>query len=265
MTAVALTHPYGLARADLLKLRRRYGLIAVVGGLTIGAQLLTYAILALLHVFNPAHHGPAGGLVNFGHGMFLMASLGAVAGIIVGSGAGADDLTSGVFRELVVTGRSRLALFASRIPGGLAFLLPFVAVAYTATAVISSYANGSLPTPSVSLMATTGVWILAATAFSFLLGLGVASLTGSRAYSIGILLAWQLAVGRILLSITAFGVGRELVPESALVRLVPHAIRDDVSPGNPIPMSVAAAIAVLAVWTLIALGLGAWRTVKREA
>ena len=36
-----------------------------------------------------------------------------------------------VFRHLVITGRSRLALYLARIPAGLAILLPLVAVAFT--------------------------------------------------------------------------------------------------------------------------------------
>ncbi len=39
---------------------------------------------------------------------------------MIGIDAGAGDLSAGVFRDLVVTGRSRLALFASRVPAALA-------------------------------------------------------------------------------------------------------------------------------------------------
>jgi hypothetical protein len=55
--------------------------------------------------------------------------------VIIGAVAGAGDLEADVYRDLVVTGRSRLALYASRIPGGLAFLLPFVVTAYALAAV----------------------------------------------------------------------------------------------------------------------------------
>jgi hypothetical protein len=268
-TALAFTYPrprpFGLVRADLLKLRRRWGLVATIAAMTVGSQVVAYSVLAILHAANPDKHGPAGGLANFGHGLFLLNLLGGVAGIIVGASAGADDLTSGVFRELVVTGRSRLALFASRIPGGLAFLLPFVVVAFSITAVVSSTANGALPVLSTTQLVESGLWLLASVTFSYILGLAVASLTGSRAYTIGVLLAWQLIVGRLLLAISALGVGRELVPDAALTALAPHAIRNNIANGPVIGMSFAAIAAVLLSWIAVWLSVGAWRTVTREA
>ena len=108
-----------LVNADLLKLRRSRGLVVVTSLLTIGAMVITYGTVELLHVINAAKHGPAGGIVMLGHGAFVVAALGAVAAAIVGSAAGAGDLDTGVYRELVVTGRSRLALYASRIPAAI--------------------------------------------------------------------------------------------------------------------------------------------------
>jgi hypothetical protein len=48
--------------------------------------------------------------------MWLVTQLGSIAAILIGSTAGAGDVASGFFRTLVVTGRSRAALFAARIP-----------------------------------------------------------------------------------------------------------------------------------------------------
>ena len=56
-----------------------------------------------------------------------------MAGILVGATVGTGDLGR-VFRELVVTGRSRLALFAARVPAGLAFLLLPLGIAFSVTA-----------------------------------------------------------------------------------------------------------------------------------
>src|SRR5207253_5406396 len=103
--------------------------------LTIGAVTITYSVIELLHLINSAKHGPAGGVANLGHGAFVIAALGAAAAAVVGSRAGAGDKDAGVYRELVVTGRSRVSLYLSRIPAGLGFLLPFVAVAYALPAV----------------------------------------------------------------------------------------------------------------------------------
>ena len=49
---------------------------------------------------------------------------GAVAGVIVGATAGGADIEAGVFRDLAATGRSRTALFAARLPGAWAIVVP---------------------------------------------------------------------------------------------------------------------------------------------
>ena len=254
-----------LVRADLLKLRRNRGLLAAAGAMTIGPVLVAYTILVILHAANPAHHGPAGGIANLGHGTSLLAVIGSVAAVLVGASAGAGDLGSGVFRELVVTGRSRVALFASRIPGGLAFLLPLVGVAVALTAGATVVFAGSLPAPSTTLLAEAGIWVALQIAFYFVLALGLASLIGSRAQTIGILLAWQLAVTPILLSIGVLGAGRDAIPDAAFVRLGPHVLDGYVRRGPVVSMSAAVALAVIATWTSVAVGLGMWRTAKRDA
>jgi ABC-type transport system involved in multi-copper enzyme maturation permease subunit len=253
-----------LVRSDLLKLRKRRSLSIVVGLLTTGAIAITYTIIELLHVSNSAKHGVAGGIQNLGHGAFLMALLGAVAAAIVGSTAGAADLDAGVYRDLVVTGRSRLALFASRLTGGLAYLLPFIAVAYTATCVITVALRGSLPASSVHLMVVTGLWALLSVTVYYLVAVAVAALTGSRSYTIGIVLAWTLALTPIITSISALGIARELVPGAALGRIAPSALRHPLSQGPTVHMSVAAGIAVLLSWTIPLLAAGAWRDTHRD-
>jgi len=266
MTALAPSLPTPrLVGAELLKLRKRRGLVAITACLTVGAALMVYGVLAILHAANPAHHGPAGGVTNLGHGLFVLSILGSVAATIVGATAGAGDLAAGVFRELVVTGRSRRALFRSRIPGGLAFLLAFVAIGYALAAVASVVFAGSLAAPSTGLLASAGAWLLLSCAFWFALALGVASLVGSRSMTIGGMLAFRLAVSPILLSIGALGVGRELVPGAAVERLAPHAVREFTRQSGPIPMSLSAGELVLLVWAAVALAFGAWRTVTRDA
>jgi hypothetical protein len=265
MTALAPSiYAPSLVRSDLLKLRKRRGLAVVVGLLTLGAIAITYTIIELLHVSDSAKHGYAGGIANLGHGAGLIALLGAAAAAIVGSSAGAADLDAGVYRDLVVTGRSRLALFASRLTGGLAYLLPFVAAAYTVTCVISVALRGSLPAPSVHLMVSTGLWTLLSVTVYYLLAVAVAALTGSRSYTTGIVLAWTLAISPIISSISALGIFRELVPSSALGRLAPSVLRHSLSQGSVVHMSVAAGIAVLLAWTVVLLAAGAWRDTHRD-
>jgi hypothetical protein len=269
VTAVASAgprvRPIGLPRAETLKLRKRRGLFVTVGLLTIVPMVVAYGILAVLHAANPAHHGPAGGVDNLGHGMSVLILLGGIAAVIAGANAGADDLTSGVFRELVVTGRSRVALFGARIPGGLLFLLPFTASAYALSAFVSGLANGYLPAPSVTLMVESGLWVLANASFYFVIGLGLASVTGSRAYTIGILIAWRTVVSHILTAISTLGVAREAVPDVGFVRIAPHAVRDLVNDGPHVGSSVGAAVAVPLLWLVVAIAIGAWRTATRDA
>src|ERR1041385_7332416 len=112
--------------------------------------------------------------------MSVLILLGGIAAVIAGANTGAQDLSSGVFRELVVTGRSRVALFGARIPGGLLFLLPFVAAAYTLSAVVGGLANGYLQAPSTTTLVESGLWVLANAAFYFVVALGIASVTTSR-------------------------------------------------------------------------------------
>src|SRR5438552_14078673 len=58
--------------------------------------------------------------------MYSLTQLSTVAAVLIGATAGAGDL-GGFFRNLVVTGRPRWSLFAARVPGGLALLLPMTA------------------------------------------------------------------------------------------------------------------------------------------
>ena len=254
-----------LVRADLLKLRRNRGLVAVAAASTVGGMVVAYGILAILHAVNPGHHGPAGGIEHLGNGIGLLALLGSAGAIVAGASAGAGDLASGVFRELVVTGRSRLALFAARVAGGLAFLLPLVALAIAIAAAATVGFAGSLPEPSAALLAKAALWVAVDVAFYFTLAVGLASLVGSRAQTVGILLAWRLAVTPLLLSIGALGAGRDALPQAAFERLAPQALNEYIRQGPVVSMSLVAALGTIILWTAVALGVGAWRTATRDA
>jgi len=261
----ALSPARNLVSADLLKLRRSRGLVTVTALLTIGATVLTFAVMEVMHLVDPAKHGPAGGILHLGHTAFLVAGLGSVAAAIVASSAAVGDLDSGVYRDLVVTGRSRLALYLSRIPAGFLFLLPFVATAYTLAAVASVVLAGGNPVPGTQLLWTTGLWSLLEVAFYYLLSFGIACLVASRAYAIGIVLAWRLALTPVLAAISALGVVRELVPGVGLQDLAPAQLGDAVRQGPNVGMTTGAIAAVLIVWTVVALVAGGWRDTTRDA
>ena len=264
MTALALPGPR-LISAELLKLRKRRGLVVTVSLMTVGVAIFIVGLLEILHLANPGHHGPAGGISNLGHELVVLSLLGSVAAGIVGATAGAADLSAGVFRELVVTGRSRWALFRARIPGALLFLLPLVVVAFGVVAAGSLVFAGTLPTPSAHIIVVSGLWLLLDVTFYLLVGLGLASVIGSRTTTIAVLLAFRLALTPLFLALSFLGVIRELVPGAALQRLEPTGFGDAIRQGPHIAMSTAAAIAVLVGWAVVAIRAGGWRTATRDA
>jgi ABC-type transport system involved in multi-copper enzyme maturation permease subunit len=264
MTTLALPAPR-LVGADLLKLRRNRSLAAVTAVLTIGAVAITVAVMELLHVANSAKHGPAGGIANLGHVAWLIAALGTAAAAIVGSRVGAGDKDAGVYRDLVVTGRSRVALYLSRIPAGAMFLLPFVAGAYALEAVSAVVFAGSSPVPDTRLLVLTGLWTLLEVAFFYILSVAIAALLGSRSYAIGVVLAFRLAITPIVASISALGIVRELMPGVAMQSLAPSALGDAARQGPAIAMSTGGVAAVLLVWAVAAVAISGWRDVTRDA
>jgi hypothetical protein len=192
----------------------------------------------------------------------VLTQLSAVAAILVGATLGAGDLGAGVFRELVVTGRSRLALFAARVPAGLALLLPLIGGAFATTATASTILAGSQEAPSGVVLAHSGGWLVLMTAPSFVLALGVSSLLGSRATSIGVLLGWQLVAMPLLVQFGVLGDLRQGLLDAATHRLAPSPLVDA---SGSVPMSVGAAVVVLFVWMAVPLAAGAWRTQTRDA
>lgn len=246
-----------LVHAELLKLRKRRGLVAATAVVTIAPVVIGYTVLLILHATDPATYDSAGGIDNFTGSIELLTQIGVVAAILIGATAGAGDHGAGVFRELVVTGRSRLALFAARIPGGLVFLLPFVAVGYAtaATAAVAFTGDGQSPVAGRTIVETAG-WVGLGVVAAYLLALGVASAFGSRGTSIAILLGWQLAAAPILL---ASGKLDSVLPNAALLALQPA------EEAQLVTTSASAAIAILIAWTLVPLVVGAWRTNTRDA
>ena len=125
----------------MMELRKRRGLMIALIVVTVGIPFVFLLIRLLLHAFAPHSYGPAGGydvftalvaLVLYVFGFIVAATLGATAGSI--------DLTEGMFRHLVVTGRSRLALYLARIPAGLAIIWAFVAIGFTIVCVVCVFA-----------------------------------------------------------------------------------------------------------------------------
>jgi len=245
-----------LVRAEFLKLRKRRGLAAAATVLTIAPIVIGFAVLTVLHAVDPERYEPAGGFENLQGSLELLTQIGMVAAVLVGATAGAGDRGAGVFRELVVTGRSRWQLFAARIPGGLAFLLPLVALSFTVATIASVTLAGSGQAPvTAATIARYAGWVVLVMVTAFLLALGVSSALGSRGTSIGILLAWQLAAAPLLM---ATGKLDDVLPNAALASLQPE-------PTQIVSTSFSMAIVVLVTWTLVPLAAGAWRTSTADA
>lgn len=124
-----------------MELRRRRALMIALAVVTIGLPSIFLIIRLLAHAFAPKTYGPAGGYDIF---TALVAGVLFVFGFIVaaalGCFAGASDLQEGVFRHLVVTGRSRVAIYLARIPSGLAIIWGLVAVGYAIVCIVCCFA-----------------------------------------------------------------------------------------------------------------------------
>jgi hypothetical protein len=251
-----------LVNAEFLKLRKRRGLVLSALALTVVPMIVAYTVLLILHAADAGKHGPAGGLENLSGSMEILSQLSVVAAILVGSTLGAADLGSGVFRELVVTGRSRLTLFAARVPAGLGLIFATAGAAFAVTATASTVFAGSSDVPGAGLLVSSAAWLGLVTGLALVLALGVSSALGSRGTTIGILLGWQLIAMPLLLQIGALGSLREGLLGAATERLEPARLFEG---GATVPMSLAAALAVIAAWTVVPLAVGAWRTCTRDA
>ena len=141
---------WGLIATRHLELRKRRGLMITVLVLTVAPTVLILGLRLAFHLFDPAHYGPAGSTSVFAVIANLNAEFGFIIAAVVGAAAATTDLNDGVFRYLVITGRSRLAHYLARIPAGLAILVPAVAVAFTMLCLVSSYEAAPQPT-SVSM------------------------------------------------------------------------------------------------------------------
>ena len=252
-----------LATAELLRLRKNRALFAWMVLMTTGAVAALYLIGQGFHWNDPAHNGPAGGARNLRHGLLVISFVGSVAASILGSTVGTSDLSSGVLRDLIVTGKSRTALFASRVPGMLLFWVPLVVVAYAVAVAFDFAFAGNLPTPGVTAIVKDGLWVLLVTCIALTASMGIASLIGSRGISIGVLLGWQLAVTPLVLNISVLGVTRELLLTAATDRVRPFS--GDGGGGGALHVSLAAAILVLVGWVVVPLIAGGWRTATRDA
>ena len=92
-----------LISAEMLKLRRRRGMLSIALLGTLGSMLIGFTVLVIQHNSNAARYGPAGGLANYQGAIDFLSLMALVAGAIIGATAGTQDIESGVFRDLAAT------------------------------------------------------------------------------------------------------------------------------------------------------------------
>jgi ABC-type transport system involved in multi-copper enzyme maturation permease subunit len=248
--------------ADLLKLRKRRGMLAWVLVLALAPVVILYAVKAIQHSSTPLQHGPAGGTPGFTDGLRLLCLFfGPLAAVLVGVEAGTGDASAGVFRDLVVTGRSRVAIFASRLPAALAVCWSVILLGY-ALVLAGTYAfAANLPTPDGSLVLNGLGFTLLATGVVCAVAVGFASLTTSKPASVTALIGWQLVASPLIASIGSLGSARDAILSQAIVHFSPVHIGDR---GN-VAMGQGTALLVLLAWLAGFLALGAWRTRTMDA
>jgi ABC-type transport system involved in multi-copper enzyme maturation permease subunit len=254
MTAIALR----MFDADLLKLRKKRGTLIWVIVLALAPVIVLFTVKAIQHSSNPVKYAPAGGTPGFTDGVRLLCLFfGPLAAVLIGVEAGTGDSSAGVFRDLVVTGRSRLALFASRVPAALAVCWTVMIVGY-GLVLLGSFAFASnLPTPDSALILNGLGFTLLATGVVCVVAVGFASLTTSKPAAITALIGWQLVASPLIANISSLGKGRDAILSQAIVHFSPVHVGDR---GASVTMGQGTALLVLAAWLAAFLALGAWRT-----
>jgi ABC-type transport system involved in multi-copper enzyme maturation permease subunit len=248
--------------ADLLRLRKKRGFMALVLAAVLAPLVIWTGYQVIEHASNPAQYGPAGGIDHF-VGMLDMLGvfMGPVAAALIGAEAGAGDLAAGVFRDNVVTGRSRWALFFARIPAALIVTFTAIALGLAFGVAVTFGFAGGLETPSLSLILESAAWLALANGAVCVVAIGLATLTGSRPGTITTLIGWELVLSPLLVQSKSLGSLRDGLLDGVLVFLKPG----PASGAPSITMSVGVAVLATIAWLVVLPALGAWRTQTRDA
>lgn len=251
--------------ADFLKLRRKRGTLIWALVLAVAPILIFFLVSAIQHASDPAKYGPAGGMNNFGDGLRVVTLFfGPLAAILIGVEAGTGDASAGVFRDLVVTGRSRLALFASRVPAALAMCWAVIISGFLLLLAGSFVFASNLPTPGASLVLNGLGFALLGTGVLCVIAVGLASLTTSKPAAIITMIAWQVVASPLIASIGSLGNARKAILSQAIAHFSPVHVGEG-GHGASVTMSGGVAFIVLVAWIAVFLALGAWRTRTMDA
>ncbi len=251
--------------ADLLKLRKKRSTL-IWALVLVAAPVLIYFIVRISqHSSNPHLYEPAGGAHGFSDALRILGVFGGpLAAILIGVEAGAGDRAAGVFRDLIVTGRSRVALFATRVPAAIMLTWALVAGAYVLVLIGTfAFAAGSPTPPSSTLLDGFGFALLSSGVLCAV-AVGFASLTGSRPAALVALIGWQLIAEPVLSRVESLGSVRKGFISPAIEHFSPVSL--GAGPHSvSVAMAQSTAIVVMVVWVLVFLVLGAWRTRTMDA
>ncbi len=251
--------------ADFLKLRKKRGTLIWALVLAVAPILIFFLVSAIQHTSNPVKYEPAGGAKNFSDGLRVVTLFfGPLAAILIGVEAGTGDASAGVFRDLVVTGRSRLQLFASRVPAALALCWVVIIGAFALLLAGSFIFASDLPTPGGALILNGLGFALLGTGVLCVIAVGLASLTTSKPAAIIVMIAWQVVASPLIASISSLGSSRRAILSQAIAHFSPVHVGEG-GHGATVTMSEGTALLVVAIWVAVFLALGAWRTRTMDA
>ncbi len=260
--------------ADFLKLRKKRSILIWALVLALAPIVIMFVVGAIQHASNPTKYnpttghiegfGPAGGLDSFHVGMRLLGGLffGPLVAILIGVEAGTGDTSAGVFRDLVVTGRSRVALFFSRVPAALLMCWLLIVFAYVLVLIGTFVFAGNLSTPDGAEILNGLGFVLLATGVLCAVSVGFASLVTSKPGAIIALIAWQVIASPLISSISSLGKVREIILNQAISHF--SQVTLDGRATN-LTLSTGVALLVLVGWLAVFLALGAWRTTTMDA
>jgi len=240
-------------RAELRKITGRR---AVLWGAVV-AQLLVFAGVLVNRAVQALRAELAGGGLG-GEAWILQGGLVVtlIGAAVIGAQTGAYDSANGTFRFLLLSGRSRVALFAARV---VAFLIAVVLVLLPSAVLfaVGAFAlpRGSQPAPEVGAAASY-LWAGLLDAWVYgLIALAIGALLRSNGPAIAIALPLNLVAFPLLLQVSATWNPRlvEFLLPVAVVRL-----------GSGGETSALVAAAAVLLWVGAFLAAGAWRTAASE-
>jgi hypothetical protein len=279
MTRSSPIPPWPLISAKFTELRRRRVLVMVAVVFTVALPVIFYGIRLIYHLSDPARYAPAGAPNAFATAVTVMDEFGFIIATALGATAGTDDLTDGMFRHLVITGRSRLALYLARIPAGLMILASLAAAGFTVVCLVTAFLGSPLPAHAVAVSAgdlvRSGLWLELDLVIGFTVGLGLGSLMGQRTVPIILLIVLEIIITPVLADhvLPHFVNAERLVVGVAMSQLKPAVLAGGttVGPGggphvlNLPPMPTWALVTVIVGWIVGWSVIGAWKMVTRDA